>query len=88
MRREDEDCSDLHKVGFRAFNIPNRPANHVRSLKWITGLRLPGLMRRPIWDVESIKANFWEIAKIFVLTPQAAGFGRGYKPGRDVLLRH
>ena len=71
--------SDGNKYSYKSFF---RPACACFSLKWITGLRLPGLMRRPIWSKERTKAIFTELLKVYQSTPQAAGFGRGYSFGK------
>ena len=63
------------------------PAPHVHSLKWVTGLRLPGLMRRPLWEKERTRRNYIEMIKIFKATPQAAGFGRGCNFGKQLLAK-
>lgn len=61
------------------------PSSSVTSLKWVTGLRLPGLMRRPIWSEQQTRKIFKALIKVKTLTPNAAGFGRGYTFGKDYL---
>ena len=55
------------------------PSSNIVSISSLTGLRLPGIQRRPIFDRSPIVQLATCIRAIFAATPTRAGFGKKIK---------